>query len=322
MHDSGTGGGSSLGNFPIFPAPGCADNDYNNCAYNETARQTARVLGSPRAHPGYFAVSLVTGIRAEMTVTNHTALYRFTFPSNETLSPHILMDLIDLPQSRMNGSASVNPKTGRIIGSGLFNPSFGVGNYSSYVCIDFQGATINDTGIFAGTPSDSVKNVTSTSLSTPAGAWVQFHKPANNQILARAGVSLISTAKACQNAQTEIPKFDFDGTLAAAENAWKKKLSVVSVDNTGVSDTINKAFWSGLYRSMISPQDYTGENPLWTSSEPYYDSYYCIWDSFRSIHQLITLLDPNSQTQMVRSLIDIYRHENFLPDCRMSLCKG
>ena len=47
-----------------------------------------------------------------------------------------------------------------------------------------------------------------------------------------------------------------------------------------------------------------------------------IWDSFRSIHQLITLLDPLSQTRMVRSLIDIYVHEGKLPDCRMSLCKG
>lgn len=47
-----------------------------------------------------------------------------------------------------------------------------------------------------------------------------------------------------------------------------------------------------------------------------------LWDSFRSIHQLITLLDPYSQTQMIRSLIDIYRFEGHLPDCRMSLCKG
>lgn len=33
-------------------------------------------------------------------------------------------------------------------------------------------------------------------------------------------------------------------------------------------------------------------------------------------------MDPQSQTLMVRSLIDIYRHEGWLPDCRMSLCKG
>jgi putative alpha-1,2-mannosidase len=53
-----------------------------------------------------------------------------------------------------------------------------------------------------------------------------------------------------------------------------------------------------------------------------YDSFYCMWDSHRSVHPLITLLDPYSQTRMVRSLIDIYRHEGWLPDCRMSLCKG
>ena len=53
----------------------------------------------------------------------------------------------------------------------------------------------------------------------------------------------------------------------------------------------------------------TGENPLWDSEEPYYDSFYCIWDSFRSVHPLLTILDPKSQTKMVRALIDIYRHE-------------
>lgn len=47
-----------------------------------------------------------------------------------------------------------------------------------------------------------------------------------------------------------------------------------------------------------------------------------IWDSYRAIHQLITLVDPLSQSRMVRSLIDTYRHEGYLPDCRMSLCKG
>lgn len=47
-----------------------------------------------------------------------------------------------------------------------------------------------------------------------------------------------------------------------------------------------------------------------------------IWDSYRSIHPLLTLVDPLSQSLMMRSLIDIYRYEGYLPDCRMSLCKG
>ena len=77
------------------------------------------------ARPGYFSVKMVSSIKAEMTVTNHTALYRFTFPEtpvekNAPLSPLILADLNDLPLSRINGSVCVNNDTGRIFGSGTF----------------------------------------------------------------------------------------------------------------------------------------------------------------------------------------------------------
>lgn len=47
-----------------------------------------------------------------------------------------------------------------------------------------------------------------------------------------------------------------------------------------------------------------------------------LWDSFRSQIPFLTILDPNAVTQMIRSLIDTYVHEGWLPDCRMSLCKG
>jgi putative alpha-1,2-mannosidase len=68
---------------------------------------------------------MVSDIKAEMTVTNHTALYRFTFPAtpveeNATLRPLILADLNDLPLSRSDASISVEADTGRISGSGTF----------------------------------------------------------------------------------------------------------------------------------------------------------------------------------------------------------
>lgn len=105
----------------------------------------------------------------------------------------------------------------------------------------------------------------------PAGAWVQFHKPeADGQILVRVGVSFISGEQACANQleTNEITRFDFDGVRSAAEQAWREKLSVVQVNNTGINETFQRTFWSGFYRAMISPQDYTNENPLWKSDEP------------------------------------------------------
>lgn len=226
-----------------------------------------------------------TNIQAEMTATNHTALYRFTFPDtpveqNATLSPLILADLIDLPQSRINGSASVDEQTGRMSGSGAFSPSFGIGSYILHFCADFSGAEIRDTGVFqnnrAGTTPKNLSvvndgvNVNPDIL--PAGAWTRFHAPEkDNQILARVGVSFISIDQACQNAEKEIPDFDFAKVLSTAEEAWQDTLGVIEVKPGGVNQSLQTTFWSGVYRAGISPQDYTGENPLWESDEPYYD---------------------------------------------------
>lgn len=314
----------SLGNFPIFPQTGCPGDVLNNCFFTKANRASQRMNGTVEAHPGYFALSLNTSIHTEMTVTNHTALYRISFPPNPTAttnnqtalpySPLILVDLTDLPESRINGSIEVDSLTGRITGNGTFAPSFGLGSYDLHFCADFSGASIRDTGVFMNNRAGSEPKHLRISPNgneplIPAGAWTQFHPPENDQILTRVGVSFISVAQACQNAETEIPDFGFDKTRKAAEKAWREKLSVVEVDASGVSNMLQTVFWSGLYRAMISPQDYTKENPLWESNEPYYDSFYCIWDSFRSIHPLLIILDPHSQTLMIRSLIDTYRHE-------------
>lgn len=231
-------------------------------------------------------MSLNTSVHTEITVTNHTALYRITFPGNSSTgstnssapvlpySPLILVDLTDLSDSRTNGSASVDPSSGRIIGNGSFSPSFGIGSYDLHFCADFQGASIRDTGIFQNNrPGREPKQLKTYSTGAtgpvPAGAWVQFHPPDNDdQIVVRFGVSYISVDKACQNAEAENKDFDFDGTKNAAEDAWEAKLSAVSVDESDIDTTFLTTFWSGLYRSLISPQDVTGENPLWVSSEP------------------------------------------------------
>jgi putative alpha-1,2-mannosidase len=91
----------------------------------------------------------LSSIRADMTTTNHTALYRFTFPAagNASSSPLILVDTIDLPLSRINATTSVDGDTGRITGSGTFVPSFGLGTYDLHFCADFAGASIRDTGV-------------------------------------------------------------------------------------------------------------------------------------------------------------------------------
>lgn len=287
MHDSGTGGSPSLGNFALFPYSGCTDDDINQCAYPKKERRTQFQNDSVIASPGYFGVTMNSGIVAEMTVEQHTSLFRFTIPaasgnSSNVLSPLLLMDLTDLSDSRQdNASIVVDDSTGRMTGSGRFLPSFGSGSYVLYFCADFRGPALQDTGIFVNSRAGfEPKNLTiSRSINgypLPGGAFVRFEPPTNgtSTVLARVGVSFISSEQACSNAEIEIPDFDFEGTLDEAIGLWKERMDRVIVSTEGVDEPLLTNFYSGVYRTMINPQDYTGENPLWQSTKPYFDSFY------------------------------------------------
>jgi putative alpha-1,2-mannosidase len=291
LHDSGTGGNPSLGNFPIFPQI-CPSEDINTCKFPIAARATHYKNDSVVAKPGYFGVTLENGIKADMTVSKHAALYRFDFSGstqgNGSTDAVISLDLTDLWASRQNASISVEAedggKSGRMKGNGTFLPSFGAGSYIAYFCLDVTGAAIKDSGVWvndrAGTEPKNLYVTRGFNLFyLQAGGFVRFKGPLTGPIAARMGISFISTAQACKNAEEEIPgsDFDFDGLVKSAQDAWRKQLAPVTIESGGVDNSLLVSFWSAVYRTMISPQDYSGENPHWTSEEPYFDSFYCIW---------------------------------------------
>ncbi|KAI0204055.1 glycoside hydrolase family 92 protein [Astrocystis sublimbata] len=332
MHDSGTGGNPSLGNFPLFPQL-CPDDEVNNCDFRIGDRAVPYVADSVKASPGYFAVETESGIKSSMTTSERAALFRFEFPTSgngsEGVHPLVLLDLTDLWQSRQNASVSVDAETGRMKGNATFLPSFGAGSYVMHFCVDYFGGDVLDNGVWVNNragkePKDLYVTRGFNLFFLEAGGWARFEGLKDNTLTARVGISFISADQACRSAETEIssPLEDFDRLVKEAEDAWEEKLSPVSVSAGGVSDELLSSFWSGIYRTMISPQNYTGENPKWDSGIPYFDSFYCLWDAFRVQHPLLTIIDPKAQVEMVNSLLDMYEHEGWLPDCHMSLCNG
>lgn len=140
-----------------------------------------------------------------------------------------------------------------------------------------------------------------------------------DELMVRVGLSWLSIERACENAEKQIGDWNFDRLRREAKKAWRKKLSPIRIDSTGVDRSHLRNYWSGVYRAFLSPQDYTGENQLWNSTEPYYDSWYCIWDTFRGVHPFYMLVDTVSQSRMVRSLIDVYKNLGWLPDVSLLL---
>lgn len=253
-----------------------------------------------------------------MTASHKAALYRFSFVSGTLVhNPVIVADGSDLPHTPGRRDLFVDAETGRMTGEGEFVPSFGKGNYTPYMCVDFKGAQLQDVGVFNGSvwPGQLATETQPENFAAMQGVYTRF-KDVNStaEILARVGISWLSRERACQNAEREIKDWNFERLVKEAEVAWTKKLSPIKLNSTGVDEHHLRNFWSGVYRAFISPQDYTGENPLWNSTEPYYDSWYCIWDTFRGVHPFYLLVDTVSQSRMVRALIDIYKHAGWLPD--------
>lgn len=280
VHDSGTGGNPSLGNFPLFPQL-CREDELDGCMYRIDDRKVHYVNASVKAEIGHFSIDLMSGIRAEMTVSERAALYQFTFPEGNGEHPHIMLDLTDLWKSRQNASIHVDDKTGRMTGNGTFLPSFGAGSYVLHFCVDFFGADIHDTGVWvnnrAGTEPKQLYVTRGFNLFyIEAGGFVRFTTKKDRTVTARMGISFKSNEQACQSAETEIPSpdTDFSRLVTEAKTAWQAKLSPIEVKSGGASEDVLKSFWSGAYRNMISPQNYTGENPHWDTGRPYFDSFY------------------------------------------------
>ncbi|KAJ7181028.1 alpha-1,2-mannosidase, putative subfamily [Mycena filopes] len=333
LHDDGTGGGSSLGNFPFLPLTSaqCANNDLTKCATDRVKRSLAH--GDPTASPGYFSIPLNNGVKAEVTVTQHTALHRFTYPPGTDELLFLLDATTDLSGSyRGGGRVTVSPNSAtngtRVTGSGTFTPSFGEGTYQVYFCFDAPRAFLHAKYYQKGGSVFTDLNNTATfdqqiGSNSPAGVLMAFSPDPASSLSVRMGISWTSTAKACVYAEDEIPDIAaFDAVQTAARAKWNEVLGTVQVDATGVSDETQQLFWSSLYRTYISPTNITGDNPLWNSTEPYWDSFYCIWDSFRVVHPLYAITAATAQAEVIRALIDVYRNTGWLPDCRMSTDKG
>ncbi|KIY53187.1 glycoside hydrolase family 92 protein [Fistulina hepatica ATCC 64428] len=329
LHDDGTGGAYSLSNFKVWPVTNCTEFRY--CATAIDDRKLLRNIlydGRPDdyASPGYFSSNLSNGVRVELTSTSHAALHRYTFPSDST-AIRILLDLTnDGQQSSTDPVLALDPDTGRISGGAQFASSFGQGRYRTFVCADFRGdgydlGSPTEYGMYIDdNPTEGTANVTQLffDFDNELGALLSWGPPADNEpvILVRVGVSFISAEQACSNGVDEIPDFDFDSVHAASRSQWNDILTRFQVDTTNVSNEIVQLFYSSIYRTHITPADYTGENPLWVSSEPYYDSFYCNWDTYRTLYSLMSLHDPVSFSRIVRGMINIQEHEGWLPECR------
>ncbi|KAJ2917985.1 hypothetical protein MD484_g2436, partial [Candolleomyces efflorescens] len=353
LHDSGTGGSIPLSNFKLWAYASCSS--FEKCPSGIVQRKLKRKVlddGSPDdyASPGYFSTNLTNNIRVELTATRRTALHRYTFPAGTT-HPRILVDIandgqrsatypqVSIDQLGDGDEESSSYQSGRVRGGAEFAASFGPGRYKAFVCVTFRGEGYElgkptEFGAYSNNyPVRGARSGEQVYLSSGSehGALLEFTPSPTSgvtSILARVGVSFISTDQACSTAEEEIPDYDFEKVKSEARAQWNDVLGRVKVGfgdagqrTTEKQKELVEHFYSSLYRTHIAPADYTGENPHWNSTEPYYDSLYCNWDTYRTLYPLMAMHDPITFSKIVRGMIDIQKHEGWLPECRGATVK-
>jgi predicted alpha-1,2-mannosidase len=325
MHVSGTGGGPKYGNISIMPfmsnAETLATTKHTSLRTNETAAL------------GYYAALLTqSNIKAEITSTSKAAMYRFTF--NNAGDKGIKIDAgkflndepvpkgtyLDVEQQHFIGSEIEVISDTEVRGYNRVRGGWNIGGpYTVYFHAVFdkpfkQFKTWNGDRFF-----DDAKFQVDTAEKT--GALLSFKDDGDKDVQVKIGISFISTGKAKLNLDKELSTWKFDDVVAEGQQVWDKLLGRIEIDKNA-SDKHKRMVYTGLYHTMLMPVDKTGENALWKSDKPYYDDFYAIWDTFRSSHPLITLIDPQRQTDIVNAMLDIYKHDGYMPDARSGDSNG
>ena len=313
-----------LGSILISASSGELDVDYKHYG-SPMSRESAK--------PGYYRTTLDKyQIQAEVTATLRSALASFTFDKGG--KSHIL---VNLGQGLTNESGAtvrfLNDSTivgSKLMGTFCYNPQ---AVFNQYFAIRISRRAPQAGywkmqpamhGVEAEWDKDNGKyklypTYRREMSGNDVGVWFSFDTKPGEKIYVQTGVSFISEQNALLNLNTEQPTLDFAATRAKAEEAWEKALSVIEVE--GGTPEERTVFYTSLYHLQIHPnilQDVNGEYPQMGSlkvAKTSHDRYtvYSLWDTYRNVHPLLSLLYPRKQLAMVQTMLDMYKESGWLP---------
>lgn len=329
LHMSGTGGAPKYGVVAQMPVAGTIDNPLGDQTVTRSAPDEITL--------GYYKSSLANGISVELGATAKAGMYKHTFPENATTTnvvvdvSHVLPSFRGqgLGQSYLGGNLTVETSE-----SGDFTRYTGAGSYDNgwnrapkwtvYFCGYFDTPTTFKTFLGTDSDGDELKQYSNATFvgSDEARLGAVFSFDSAKEITSRVGVSFISSEQACQNVDDQIPAGTTLETLEDdVKTAWNDQI-LSKITTTDTNSTKLQLLYSSLYHMHLVPTNKTGENPLWSSTEPYYDDIFTFWDIFRCTTPLLHILQPVAYEEFLRSLIDIWKNEGFLPDARSSFFNG
>lgn len=325
-HFSGTGH-SDLGDVLVMPIAGevklqPGDSSQPGSGYRSRFRHAGEV-----AEPGYYAVDLDDyGIRAELTAGPRTGVHRYRFPAGKPA--HLLIDLrtslYDYPgkvlwsrlRLRADGTLTGFRETrGWAPGRQLYfalrvsRPLSGHAFHNTEKDILYKGfapPAAEDPAARAQIEGRGLVGVLDLGLGGQGG-----------EVVVKVALSPVSEDGAIANLDAEMPDWDFERVRAAARVSWSQALGVFEVE---ADPAVRKSFFTAVYHSLMAPSlfmdvdgRYRGpDNAVhqakgWTNL-----STFSLWDTYRALHPLLTLIQSGQyNADVVNSLLAARRNSPY-----------
>lgn len=160
------------------------------------------------------------------------------------------------------------------------------------------------------------------------GALIAF-APGVEQVTVKTGISSVSSENARENLLNDVPEgsFDFDSRRADTEELWEEYLSKVDIRGEGGPGRDRlRTFYTAMYHTAIAPNLFSDVNGEYRGMDRQvhkaegFDRYtvFSLWDTFRTLHPLLTLIEPERTEDFLRSFLTIYSEGGKLPVWELS----
>jgi len=252
------------------------------------------------ARPGYYSVTMESGIKAEFTVTERAGFHRYTFPADA--EPGLIINLgfainWDEPYETSLTVVDSTLVTGMRLSRGWAR--------DQHV---WFAARFSEPLVFSETGTPGGK-----------GRTAGYFRFRSRDLLVKVGISSVSVRNAIANLDSSLPGWEFDRVKQEASDAWEKELSKILI--TSPDDDLKTVFYTALYHTMVAPALFSDTNGEFkgtrgnTMTAEGYKRYtvFSLWDTYSALHPLYTLFQQDRVNDMVKSMLDHYRQDKLLP---------
>lgn len=296
-HLSGTGV-SDFGDISLMPGLG----KFN---FDETTNAATFSHEKEKAEPGYYSVYLNNKqIQADITATTRVALHQYSFPR---IGPvNIILDLQHRDELRdfEIRIVSKNKIVGHRRSKGWANDQL------VYFTIEFSQPFIR-----------------SAFHENKSKAGFLFLLRSKDPLLVKVALSFATQSGADENMQSELPGWNFDSTRSAALQAWNRELGKIAIISPQNEENVK--FYTALYHGMTHPNvcsdvngDYYGMDHKVHKAIGYQRySVFSIWDTYRALHPLLTIIDQKRSLDFIRTFLAMYQEIGRLPVWELGACE-